>query len=278
MLTIQEALVQGTRLLDDSRIAAPRLTAEVLLCHALRKERVYLYAHPEEPLSELAWIHYGRYLNERMGGKPTQYITRQQEFYGRMFAVSPAVLIPRPETEHVVEAALKYARRATRVVDIGSGSGAIAATLALEMPQARVWGTDISWEALEVARENSRRLGARVRWLQCDLAAALRPESFDLVVCNPPYVPSTDAGALQAEVRDHEPAVALYGGPTGNEIYARLIPGVACVLEPGGWLIMEMGYRSLETVTRMLHTNWRNVRSIDDLSGIPRVLIAQRIP
>lgn len=277
MLTIQEALSQGTRLLDDERIVAPRLTAEVLLCHALKCERVYLYAHSEEPLTELAWIHYGRYLNERIGGKPTQYITKTQEFYGRPFFVSPAVLIPRPETEHVIEAALKYARNARKIVDVGCGSGAIAVTLALELPAARVSGCDISHEAVVVARQNAETLGARVRFAQCDLLASFRSESLDLVASNPPYVPLTDQPSLQREVRDFEPEVALYGGPTGNEMYAKLIPEAARVLKPGGWLIMELGYRSLKPVRRMLESEWRAVKSMDDLGGIPRVLVAQRV-
>src|SRR5271168_3293950 len=130
-MTILTAILQGTKLLEDEAIAAPRLTAEVLLMHALQKERSYLYAHSDEELVELAWIHYGRYLHERMKGKPTQYITGRQEFYGRDFRVTPDVLIPRPETEHVIEAALQLAPNARRIVDIGTGSGAIAITLAL---------------------------------------------------------------------------------------------------------------------------------------------------
>jgi len=278
VLTVKEALGQGIRLLDEAAVPVPRLTAEVLLCHALHQERVYLYAHPEEPLSEIAWIHYGRYLHQRIGGMPTQYITKVQEFYGRPFHVSAAVLIPRPETEHVVEAALRYARQARLVADIGCGSGAIAVTLALEMPRAKVYGLDISGAAVQVARRNAEALGASVRFVESDLCAALADASLDLVASNPPYVPSSDAGALQVEVREHEPAVALYGGPTGNEIYARLIPEAARVLRPGGWLIMELGYRSLEPVRRMYDSCWRNVKSMDDLAGIPRVMIAQRTP
>src|SRR4029453_265076 len=128
-MTVPPALLQGPRVLEDAGIAAPRLTAEVLLAHALRRERTYLYAYPEHVLSEIEWIHYGRYLHERLGGKPTQYITGRQEFYGREFRVSRDVLIPRPETEHVVEAALELARGAHRILDVGAGSGALAVTL-----------------------------------------------------------------------------------------------------------------------------------------------------
>ena len=137
-MTIHTALLQGTALLENAGIAVPRLTAEVLLGHAMGARREYFYAHPEQELREVEWLHYGRYLHERLGGKPTQYITHRQEFYGREFRVTPDVLIPRPETEHVVEAALELARGARRVLDIGTGSGALAVTLALEMGVADV--------------------------------------------------------------------------------------------------------------------------------------------
>src|SRR5580704_17025450 len=152
-MTIHTALVQGAKLLEDGAVIAPRLTAEVLLMHALRHDRAYLYAHPEEELAEVAWIHYGRYLHERLKGKPTQYITGHQEFYGRDFRVKPDVLIPRPETEHLVEAAIARIKPNDLVLDVGTGSGAIAITLALETG-ARVFATDISAAALIVAKTN----------------------------------------------------------------------------------------------------------------------------
>src|SRR2546423_875404 len=160
-MTIGTALLQGTRLLDEASIPAPRLTAEVLLAHAIGCERIWLVAHSNEELRELWWIHYGRYLHERLKGKPTQHITGRQEFYGREFRVTPDVLIPRPETEHVVEAALSRAAGAPTMLDIGTGSGAIAITLALET-NARVFAADISLPALRVASENARALGAKL--------------------------------------------------------------------------------------------------------------------
>src|SRR5271157_15339 len=167
-MTILTALLQGTKLLEEDAISAPRLTAEVLLTHALQKERSYLYAHPEDELSEIAWIHYGRYLHERLKGKPTQYITGHQEFYGRDFRVTSDVLIPRPETEHVVEVALEVGGGARRVLDIGTGSGALAVTLCLEMG-VETWATEISPAAARVAAENAARLGAPVHVVVCDL-------------------------------------------------------------------------------------------------------------
>jgi release factor glutamine methyltransferase len=273
-VNIQTALLQGQRLLEDAKVAAPRLTAEVLLAHAIGRERPWLFAHSDEELREVWWIHYGRYLRERLQGKPTQHITGKQEFYGREFRVTPDVLIPRPETEHVVEAALEKAREARRIVDIGAGSGAIAITLALETG-ARVVGTDVSAAALRAAAGNAGRLGARVDFAVCDLGSALRAHAFDLVACNPPYVPSRDKSTIQREVRDFEPEVALYGGPDGLAVYRRLVPEAERLLQPGGWLILEIGYSSAEAVAALL-ASWREIEVRADLAGLPRVVLARR--
>ena len=217
----------------------------------------------------MEWLHYGRYLNERMRGKPTQYITHRQEFYGREFRVTPDVLIPRPETEHLVEAALGFARG--RVVDVGTGSGAIAVTLALETP-AFVIATDIV--SMDVAERNARSLGAAVSFVQCDLLRAFADGSLDAVISNPPYVA---AGAdLPREVRDWEPGLALFAGEDGLAMYRRLIPEAARVLRSGGWLALELGFDSLPAVREMLGEGWRDVRVIDDLAGIPRVVICSK--
>lgn len=273
-MTVQTALRQGCKLLEDGAVPSPRLTAEILLCHALARERSFLYSHPEEELSEAAWIHYGRYLHERLKGTPTQYITRRQEFYGREFRVSPDVLIPRPETEHVVETALRLAPEARRLVDVGCGSGAIGVTLALET-KAEVWATDISPAAVGVARENAARLGAEVRFVVCDVLAAIADRSMDLVVSNPPYVAFGEAAGLQHEVQGFEPHVALFAGETGLEFYERLAAEGTRVLRPGGRLIVELGYRSLEGVRALLRQCWRDIEVVPDLAGIPRVLAAR---
>lgn len=273
-MTVATALLQGSRLLEDAAIAVPKLTAEVLLAHAMRCDRVYFYAHPEQALSEIEWLHYGRYLHERLKRKPTQYITGRQEFYGREFRVTPNVLIPRPETEHVVEIALALARDAGRVLDIGTGSGALAVTLQLETG-AGVWGADISPVALAVAAENSRRLGARVEFVACDLMEAMGAGAMDLIVANPPYVPLTQREGLQREVRDWEPHVALFAGETGFELYDRIVADAPRVLRPGGWLIMELGFGSLEHVAGLLES-WEDLRIEPDLAGIPRVIASRR--
>lgn len=271
-MTLQTALQQGQKLLEDESIPAPRLTAEVLLAYAIGCQKSWLYAHSTDELKELWWIHYGRYLHQRLSGLPTQYITGTQEFYGRDFKVTPDVLIPRPETEHLIESALKY--DAQTILDIGTGSGSIAVTLSLET-EARVTASDISCAALNVAQDNARRLAALVDFLECDLGSALRDQTFDLIVSNPPYVPDSDRATLQPEVRDHEPALALFAGQDGLDIYRRLIPEAARLLKPKGRLILELGYNSLEGVRQMLE-GWENVEVIEDLSHIPRVIGADK--
>ena len=269
-MTVGSALQQGCRLLEEAAVPVARLTAEVLLARALRAERTYLYSHPEVELSERAWIHYGRYLKQRLDGVPTQYITKRQEFYGREFRVTPEVLIPRPETELVVETVLSLPE-ARRILDVGCGSGAIGITLSLET-RAEVWASDISTAALGVAADNARRLGARTRFAASDLTAAFAAASFEVIASNPPYVAEKDADGLQREVRDHEPQIALFAGPTGLELYARLIADAPRVLRADGWLVMELGYRSYDAVRAMLGEGWEEIRVTDDLAGIPRVL------
>jgi release factor glutamine methyltransferase len=272
-MTLRTALLQGTQVLEDAAVPVPRLTAEVLLLHALGRERVYLYAHPEQELQEVEWLHYGRYLHERLQGKPTQYITKRQEFWGREFRVTADVLIPRPETEHVVEVALAVARNARRVVDVGTGSGALAVTLQLETG-ARVLATDIAPAALAVAAGNAQRLGARVDFVVCDLLAGVAGESMDLIVSNPPYVPLKDRDGLQREVRDWEPQVALFAGESGFELYERMVADAPRVLRRGGWLVMELGFTSRDHVAALL-AGWREIRIEPDLAGIPRVIAAR---
>jgi release factor glutamine methyltransferase len=273
-MTIRTALVQGSELLEREGIPEPRLTAEVLLGHAVHCDRTYFYAHPEQELREVEWLHYGRYLDERMKGKPTQYITKNQQFYGRDFRVTRDVLIPRPETELLVEAILKINPALGVLVDIGTGSGAIAVTLAIELDR-RVIATDLSYEALEIARTNARRLGAKVDFVEGDLLRCLADDSADMIVSNPPYVALSDRASLQREVRDWEPALALFGGSAGMCIYERLIPEAQRVLKFGGVLALELGAGQAEAVYALV-AGWRNVRLENDLAGIPRVLLCEK--
>jgi release factor glutamine methyltransferase len=282
MLSVQAALNQGASILEKAAIPVPRLTAEVLLSYAIRCDRNYLYAHSDEPLSELAWIHYGRYLDERLKGKPTQYITHKQEFYGREFYVNSDVLIPRPETEHLVEAAVAFLKEHpkehlhSRVLDVGTGSGAIAISVALETGET-VWASDISLPALAVAERNRRNHDARVSFFAGDVLDAVKHLSIDLVLSNPPYVPGSDSANMQTEVRDWEPHVALFAGDSGFEIYRKLISRASSALKPGGRLIMELGYQSLQGVREMLAAEWTDIEVISDLAGWPRVIAATLI-
>jgi release factor glutamine methyltransferase len=274
-MDLRTAITQGSTLLEQGGISVPRLTAEVLLAHALGKERSYFYAHPEEELSELGWIHYGRYLHQRLKRMPTQYITKKQEFWGRDFQVSTDVLIPRPETEHLIETVLAECPDVKCLADIGVGSGAIAVTLSLEMG-VKVIATDVSSSALSIARFNAHKHEAQVQFVNCDLCSALADASLDLIVSNPPYVPETDRSELEPEVRDWEPALALFAGPDGLDIYPQLIQQAHRVLKPGGRFIAEMGIHQSATLQAMFGSGWTVVHTISDLAGIPRIISAQR--
>lgn len=274
LLDVRTALRQGQQLLENGGVPSSRLTAEILLMHAVKQDRAWLYAHASDELKEVHWIHYGRYLYERLSGKPAQYITGHQECYGREFRVTHDVLIPRPETEHVIEAALARMNEGDRVLDIGTGSGAIAVTLALEARSCFIAATDIYVPALRVANENANRMDARVRFAVCDLGSAFTAGSFDVLVSNPPYVALRDRAGLQKEVRDHEPSLALFAGEDGLAVYQRLIPEAARLLKLGGWLVMELGDAA---AVRALLRDWEEAEIINDLAGIARVAVA-RLP
>jgi release factor glutamine methyltransferase len=271
-MTIRTALAQGSELLQRDAIPEPRLTAEVLLAHAIRRDRAYFYAHPEQELREVEWIHYGRYLDERLKGKPTQYITKHREFYGREFTVSRDVLIPRPETELLVETILKLKPASGPIIDVGTGSGIIAITLALELARVII-ATDLSFEACVIARCNALKLGANVQFLEADLLEPFADGSADIIVSNPPYVPSSDRASLQREVRDWEPSLALFGGPSGTSVYQRLIPEAKRVLKSGGILALELGFGQSEAVQQLVGSCRKQL--IPDLAGIPRVLLCE---
>ena len=281
-MRLEAALRQGLQLLEESAVPSSRIAAEVLLMHALGCERVHLYAHPERELSDSERVHYARYLRERMSGKPTQYITGHQEFWGMDFRVSPAVMIPRPETEHLVERVVELGRtmeseRPPVVVDAGTGSGCIAVAVAVELPRARVVATDASGAALAVAAGNASRLSARqVRFCRCDWLSAVGAAVADLVLSNPPYIPLNQAEALQREVRDFEPRQAVLAGPEGLEIYATLLPEAARVLRPGGWAVFELGYNMADAVRSLLSAEWDQMQFHRDLAGNLRVISARR--
>ena len=272
---------QATERLQASARGDARLDAETLLMHVLGRERAYLYAHPELELSCRELNGYNEFLDRRASGEPLQYITGHQEFWGLDLLVTPAVLIPRPETEHSVEAALELLRdiESPRTIDVGTGSGCIALALASELPTAKIDAVDISAEALQIASRNAQRLGLgdRIEFAQSDLLGKyvdLGP-TYDMVVSNPPYVGESEAEKLQIEVRQHEPHCALFGGEQGLDIYRRLIPQARQMLKPGGWLVMEIGFSQERAIHELLR-EWREVRSVPDLRGIPRVVIARK--
>ena len=261
-----------------------RRDAETILLHLLRRrdpERnlAWLIAHGNDPTSHRA--EFRVHIERRRAGEPLQYITGEAEFYGINFCVNRDVLIPRPETEHLVEKALSLAAdfKQPRIVDVGTGCGAIAVTLAHKLPAARVTATEISATALALAQENAERNGVaeRVRFRQGDLLAPVAGEQFDLVVTNPPYIAERDRDALPVEVRDYEPAQALFAGEDGLAIYRRLIPAAWAALVPGGFVALEIGYGQEAAVRGLLaDSGFEEIEFTADLQGIPRVASAKR--
>lgn len=280
---------EGLGRLLREHVPSAQLAAELLLMHALDRERGYLHAHPEEEVPPETLERYFRFIAERATGKPTQYITGHQEFWGLDFEVTPEVLIPRPETEHVVETVLEFAARQgleknvrLRMADVGTGSGCIALALAQEFPRAVIFATDLSRRALAVASENAVRLemAERVKFLETDLLARLLDEeflgSFDFVVSNPPYVSAAEISSVQREVREFEPRLAWGGLESGDEIYRRLFPQALRLLKPGGYAVVEIGYNMRDAVLALLGEGWSDVAVRPDLAGIPRVVSARK--
>jgi release factor glutamine methyltransferase len=313
--SLRGVLREGIAHLESARLASASLAAELLLMHTLGRDRTWLYSHPEEELGAATCDTYFFLIARRASGLPTQHLTGHQEFWGLDFEVTRDVLIPRPETEHVIEVALQRlgvdaAGAASprdaemRIADVGTGSGCIAIALANELPKAYFVATDISAAALEVARRNAARHGvaARIEFAECSLLDRFLPESqvsqrsrsgqsnhssrslrasesllFHAVVSNPPYVSRKEAATLAREVREHEPDAALFGGEAGTEMYAPLIAQAAAVLIPGGVLVLELGYNAAEEVSRLLQAReWSEVSISSDLAGIKRVASARR--
>jgi release factor glutamine methyltransferase len=310
-MVLKNALATAIDRLTAARIGSPRMNAELLLMFVLGCDRAYLFSHPERELARDEEARYEEAIAQRATGIPAQYVTGHQEFWGLDFIVSPAVLIPRPETEHVIETVLSLARREstnpglenrgtlrqaqgelwgtrppgqpgaavpTRLIDVGTGSGCIAIALAKELPLAEIHAVDISSAALEIARANAARhqFETRISFRQGDLLAGFPANHFDLVVSNPPYVGESEEHQVQLEVRKFEPRNAVFAGHTGLEAIERLVPQAAAALKPGGWLVMEISGTIAEGVEHLLQ-DWDQVRTINDLQGIPRVAAAQRL-
>jgi release factor glutamine methyltransferase len=292
-LDVRAALKQGISQLRAAHVPSFTLAAELLLLHVLGCDRTWIYSHPEEEITSADADRFFALIARRTAGEPTQHLTGKQEFWGLEFEVTPDVLIPRPETEHLIEVALdRLAVRelragrpqtligeALQIVDIGTGSGCIAIALGKELPGATIYATDVSNAALAVARRNTARhnIADRIRFVECNLLDGVVIH-LDLVVSNPPYIGRREAPTLMREVRDHEPELALYGGEEGYELYADLIGQAASHLKPGGLLVVELGHNSLPAVQPLLDAPvWTNVAVTNDLAGIPRVIAAERL-
>ncbi len=281
MLNVAEALHLATRRLAPSQLPQPRLEAELLLCLVLGVDRIFLFAHPETELSLPQRDRLSKLLEQRARRYPLPYLRKIQEFYGRTFQVNPAVLIPRPETELLVDIALTWLKRQppARILDLGTGSGCIAATLACELQDCWIVASDISYPALRVAQQNIRGLGCsdRVRLLCCDLFRGLLPrKTFDLLICNPPYVGSQKLDQVDPETYRYEPAIALFADDDGLGIYRRLLQRASLLLKPGGRLTIELGHRSKKAVARLANNSgWRWLGSEKDLAGIDRCAILE---
>jgi release factor glutamine methyltransferase len=300
---IKALLTSAIARLTADQVPSPRLNTELLLMFTLNCDRAYLFAHPERELTAEEQSRYEAALTQRARGVPAQYITGHQEFWGMDLIVTPAVLIPRPETEHVVETVLELGTvdsgsqapvavtegsrpevqgptpASLRIVDVGTGSGCIALALAREFPDAEIHATDISASALEVARANASRLQLEkgIQFHQADLLEGLNLTNFDFVVSNPPYVGESEEDQVQLEVRKYEPRAAVFGGPVGTEVIARLLPQAYAALRPGGWLVMEISGTIANQVEQMLHA-WAEVHIVPDLQCIPRVVRARKGP
>jgi release factor glutamine methyltransferase len=293
--TLRDAIAQ----LEREHTPSAALAAELLLMHALGRDRTWLYSHPEEELDAATRERYFSTIARRASGVPTQHLTGHQEFWGLDFEVTPDVLIPRPETEHVIEVALELLEVSAdgdtprrnaefRIADVGTGSGCIAVALTHELPNARIVATDISGAALQVAIRNAARhnVSSRIEFLECNLLDTFLHQSrikgresrfLDLIVSNPPYIGRREAASLPREVREHEPDTALFGGEIGTEIYAPLIERAEALLKPGGILLLELGHTSAKAVSGLLDApEWAEACVTHDLAGIARVASAKR--
>ncbi len=300
---MRTALQHAVAKLQTARVPSHGLAAELLLQHALERDRAWIYGHPEEEVTESAAENFFRMVEKRAGGTPTQYLTGKQEFWGIEFTVGPGVLIPRPETEHVVEVALERLKpkrqpqksdlslrrervgRTLRLVDVGTGSACLAVALAREVPQARLWATEISRAALAIAWHNAVRydLEDRITFFEASLLTpfliggeAENAAPFDLIVSNPPYVALSEFEDLPRELREHEPREALLAGEAGLEFYRPLIRQAEKVLAPAGALVLEVGAGQAPEVRALLGEGWCDISVANDLAGIQRVVSAVR--
>jgi release factor glutamine methyltransferase len=280
-VSIGEALREASRRLERAGVADARREAGSLLSHVIEKDRTFLISHGDEGLLDDAWQRFEELITRRAKGEPAQYITGVQDFYGRSFRVTPDVLIPRPETELLIEAALPLMNTGSTICDVGTGSGCIAVTLLCERVDASAVAVDVSETALAVARQNAREhlVEDRIVLKVSDCFAALDPNTdrFELILSNPPYVSADALPGLQREVRDHEPLVALSPGADGLSVIRRLVDDAPRFLSAGGHPLMEIGFDQGEKVRRLVDERVWTLRDVlPDLQGIPRIVVLQK--
>jgi len=281
-MTLRELVAEAeARLRSGPHPERARLDAETLLLHLLKQNRAWLLGHGDDEASADTQDSFAVAIARRRIGEPIQYISGEAEFFGLHFTVAPGVLIPRPETEHLVEEVIRLAGAFAEpcIADIGTGSGAIAVALAHSLPQAHIVATDLSPHALTIAKQNAIRNSVenRIKFFEGDLLAPLVGQSFHIIASNPPYVPLSERDSLSVEVREHEPHTALFAGDDGLSIYRRLIPEAHTLLVPEGWLVIEIGYGQREAVDEMLMAHgYRDIRFVRDYQGIQRVAVGQK--
>jgi release factor glutamine methyltransferase len=276
--TIKEVLEWTTRYFADKGIQEPRLEAEVLLAGVLEKDRVYLYAHYDAPLNQGERDGYKKFISRRINREPVAYITGSREFMSLKFKVSPDVLIPRPETELLVETALELASHTpiNKICDVGTGSGAIAVSIAYYLPGTNIYATDISESALTIARENTDRYGLGISFSCGDLLEPLAHElQFDLITANLPYVDSEKYKYLEPEVKDYEPTLALVASGNGLDLYRRLAPQCLALLAPGGYTLWEIDPEQTAEIPAIM-AGFDEVEIIKDLTGRDRLVKARK--
>jgi release factor glutamine methyltransferase len=279
-MNLADGLEYATSHLSSAAIPEPRKEAVSLVSHILNRDSAFLYAHPEYELTADEKDELESKVNRRENHEPFQYIIGRQEFYGLDFEVTPDVLIPRPETEILVEKAIELLRtkEGPRICEVGTGSGCISIALLHELRTASAIAVDISAEAIGVAKRNAIRneVDQRIEFVLSNIFEQIPAERFDVILSNPPYVPDSDIASLQAEVRDHEPRAALLGGADGLSIIRRIVECAPARLINDGWLLMEIGYNQAEKVRDLFdHQAWARVDLLPDLQGIPRIVVAK---
>ena len=281
--SIAEVLKEASRILKAAGVPEARREAGSLLSFVLGKDRTFLISHAEDPVDDDSFGSLREFVERRAAGEPLQYITGVQDFYGREFRVTPDVLIPRPETELLVEAAIEVcSNNDVFICDVGTGSGCIAITLLCEMTNARAVAVDKSAAALDIAKINAAQQAVidRAAFVVSDCFDALDPHEhqFDLIVSNPPYVSAAALSGLQREVRDHEPLVALSPGPDGLSVIRRLLSEAPAYLKPNGHLLMEIGFDQGEAIKDLVdEAVWSLVEIRPDLQCIPRIVVLRKL-